>query len=206
MNEVMDRPATAEESAESRLDLQRDASVMVEDMIQHVSSIRERIGDAEGPQADRLRKETGRLLSQLEASRPGVVDMSCFLNKQPPAADFKFPGRVAALVPEARRRLEKSKFMFPEPKATVEAVSVLVDDETDAAEARLRVAHYLAHMNMTQDGLAASAASRRLLQAASVASAIKAGREMPEDQVNLMAAAKAALASFLYEARRRGRR
>ncbi len=204
MNEVMDRPATPAEMAVGRGDLQRDAGTMVEDMIQHVSSIRDRIGDAQGPQAERLRKETGRLLSQLEATRPGVVDMSCFLNKQPSAEDFKFPARVDALIPKARARLDKTKFMFPEPKSTVEAVSVLVD-EADAAEARLRVAHYLAHMNMTQDGLPASAACRRLLQAASVAAALAAGREMPEDQVNLMAAAKAALASFLYEARR-GRR
>jgi hypothetical protein len=205
MNEVMDRPATEEEVAAGRGDLQRDAGVMVEDMIQHVSSIRDRIGDAAGPQAERLRKETGRLLAQLESTRPGVVDMSCFLHRQPSAEDFKFPGRVNALIPGARRRMEKSKFMFPEPKSVVEAASVLVD-EKDAPEARLRVAHYLAHMNMTQDGLAASAASRRLLQAASIASALAAGKELPEDQVNLMAAAKAALASFLYEARRRGRR
>lgn len=185
-------------------ELQRDATTMVEDMIQHVSSLREKLDGAEGKKAEQLRRETGRLLNSLEASRPGVVDLCVFLNKQPKEDEFQYPQRVDVLLPEARRRMEKSKYMFPEPRSVVQAVAILAD-EADVAELRHRVAHYLSRMNMVQDGLAASTACRRLLQAAGVATAIAAGKAMPQEQIDILAAAKASLGSFLYEARRRGR-
>jgi hypothetical protein len=186
-------------------DLRRDAETMVNDMITNVTSIREKLNGAAGKGADRLRKETNRLLNSLEAARPGVVDMTCFLNRQPSEQDLSFSGRVEALVPEARRRLDKTKYMFPEPRSIIDSVTQLCPPD-DAAELRIRIAHYLAKMNMVQDGLAASTASRRLLQAAAACKGMEAGIPVPQESADLMAAAKAALGSFLYEARRRGHR
>lgn len=186
-------------------DLRRDAETMVNDMITNVTSIREKLNGAEGKGADRLRKETNRLLNSLEAARPGVVDMTCFLNRQPSEQELSFVDRVEALVPEARRRLDETKYMFPEPRSIIDSITQLCPPD-DAAELRIRVAHYLAKMNMVQDGLAASTATRRLLQAAAVCKGLESGMPVPQESADLMAAAKAALGSFLYEARRRGRR
>ena len=199
------RIPTEEEVKAGAGDLRRDAETMVNDMITNVTSIREKLGTAEGKGAERLRKETNRLLNSLEAARPGVVDMTCFLNRQPSEQDLSYVDRVEALIPEARRRLDKTKYMFPEPRSIVDSVTQLCQPE-DAAELRIRVAHYLAKMNMVQDGLAASTATRRLLQAAAACKGIENGMPVPPESENLMVAAKAALGSFLYEARRRGRR
>jgi hypothetical protein len=204
-NESGVRIPTAEEVTAGAGDLRRDAETMVNDMITNVTSIREKLNGAEGKGADRLRKETNRLLNSLEAARPGVVDMTCFLNRQPSEQDLTFVGRVEALVPEARRRLDKTKYMFPEPRSIIDSITQLCPPE-DAAELRIRIAHYLAKMNMVQDGLAASTASRRLLQAAAACKGMESGIPVPPESADLMVAAKAALGSFLYEARRRGRR
>ena len=200
--ELAQVPAPA--TAESVQELTRDATTMVEDMIQHVSSIKERLQGVPGGKAERQRRETDRLLSSLYASRPGVVDMSAFLQKQPSSADFQFPARADVLAAEARRRLEKSKYMFPEPKAVLDAAATLWGlDTKDCAELRLRIAYYLSKMNIVQDGLGVSAACRRLMQAAACT---RAGMTLTKEQTDLLASAKASLQSFMYEARKHGGR
>jgi hypothetical protein len=182
----------------------RDAATMVDDMIKHVSSIREQLEGAPGAKAERSRKDTDRLLNSLHASRPGVVDLSSFLQKQPAATDFRFPARADALAAEARRRLEKSKYMFPEPKAVIDAAAVLWgDDAAGCSELRVRLAYYLSKMNIVQDGLGVSAACRRLMQAAACT---RSGMVLTQEQTDLLAAAKASLMSFMYEARKHGGR
>ena len=112
--------------------------------------------------------------------------------------------RADVLAVEARRRLEKSKYMFPEPKAVLDAAAVLWgDDAAGCAELRLRIAYYLSKMNIVQDGLGVSAACRRLMQAAACT---RANMSLTQEQTDLLAAAKASLQSFMYEARKHGSR
>ena len=189
-------------------DLTADARIMIDDMISNMTSIQERLAGQTGPQADRLRKETERLLSALRSTTPGVVDLTCFLNRQPKDdREFAFPGRTMALCGEARPRLHKSRYMFPEPASVINAVAVLAQDTMpdDVAELQTRVAFYMAKMNMSQDGVAASTAMRRIIQAAS-AQQLAATKELTQDQTDLLASAKGSVAAFLFEARRRGRR
>ena len=75
----------------------------------------------------------------------------------------------------------------------------------DVAELQIRIAYYMARMNMSQDGVSASTAMRRLIQAAS-AQQLSATKELTQDQTDLLASAKGSVAAFLFEARRRGRR
>ena len=189
-------------------DLVADARIMVADMISNITSIQERLQGQTGPQAERLRKETERLLSALRSTTPGVVDLTCFLNRQPKDdREFAFPGRAQALCGEARPRLHKSRYMFPEPSSVINAVAVLAQDvmPDDVAELQTRIAYYMARMNMSQDGVSASTAMRRLIQAAS-AQQLSATKELTQDQTDLLASAKGSVAAFLFEARRRGRR
>jgi hypothetical protein len=202
----MHAAADASAQAVTTAELNRDAGTMISDMITHVESIQEPVKGIDGKHAERIRRETGRLLATLEATRPGTVDMSCFLRRQPRAEDFAFPGRTEALVPEARRRLEKSKYMFPEPRAAIDAAAMLWGATEGAEELRVRIAYFLARMNIVQDGVAASAACRRLLQAATCQAADACGKSLTAEQTDLLAAAKAALQSFMYEARKHGRR
>ena len=190
-------------------DLLGDARVMVADMIENITSIQERLEGQTGPEAERLRKETERLLSALHATKPGVVDLTCFLNRQPrDDREFGFPGRAAALCGTARPRLERSRFMFPEPSSVLAAVTVLGQDcmsSEDVAELQTRVAYYMAKMVVSNDGVAASAAMRRLIQTASIQQ-LSASKEITQEQRDLLASAKGSIAAFLFEARRRGRR
>lgn len=199
MNPVMDSQSG---------DLVADARIMVDDMISNITSIQEHLQGQTGPQAERLRKETERLLSALYSTTPGVVDLTCFLNRQPKDdREFAFPGRAQALCGEARPRLHKSRYMFPEPSSVINAVTVLAQDvmPDDVAELQTRIAYYMARMNMSQDGVSASTAMRRLIQAAS-AQQLSATKELTQDQNDLLASAKGSVAAFLFEARRRGRR
>ena len=189
-------------------DLVADARIMVDDMISNITSIQERLQGQTGPQAERLRKETERLLSALHSTTPGVVDLTCFLNRQPKDdREFTVPSRAQALCGEARPRLHKSRYMFPEPSSVINAVAVLAQDvmPDDVAELQTRIAYYMARMNMSQDGVSASTAMRRLIQAAS-AQQLSATKELTQDQTDLLASAKGSVAAFLFEARRRGRR
>lgn len=190
-----------ESTPESIRELSRDANTMVDDMITHVASLQRQLDGASGKRAEQLRRETDRLLASLAAARPGVVDMSALLKKQPPASDFRYPARADVLASEARKRLDKSKFMFPEPKAVLDAATILWDNADDHAELRLRIAYFLAKMNMVQDGLAVSAACRRLIQAAAC---VYQKTALTQEQTDLLAAAKASLLSFMYEARKNG--
>ena len=205
---MLDAAQPAEVSAESVSELRRDAATMVDDMIQHVSSIRARLDAApEGvrvPSGDRLRRDTDRLLNSLAAARPGVVDLTALLRSQPRPADFAFPARATALATEARRRMARSKYMFPEPTAVLDAAASLLDAPAeDRQELRVRLAHALSRLNAPRDGLGVSAACRRLLEAAACA---RSAAPLTPDQITLLAAAKASLQSYLYEARRHGSR
>ena len=194
-----------EVTAESITDLNRDATTMVEDMIQHVTSMKDRLQGIPGAKAERQRRDADRLLSSLHASRPGIVDLAAFLQKQPSAEDFRFPARADVLATKARRRLEKSKYMFPEPKAVLDAAAVLwgADDDAGCRELRVRMAFYLAKMNIVQDGLGVSSACRRLMQAAACT---RTDMQLTQEQTDLLASAKASLQSFMYEARKHGSR
>ena len=196
---------TPEQIAQTGGDLRRDANVMVEDMLQNLQGIQEKLANATGGQAERLRKEAERLRNSLESARPGVVDLTAYLKKQPSAADIAFTGRAEALIPEARRRMAKSKYMFPEPRAIADAAADLHGSAEDSHELRVRLLHGLAKLNMQQDGLAAATAGRRLLQAAAHGKLLASGVTLTAPQTELLASAKAAVGSFLYEARRRGR-
>ena len=57
-----------EVTAESITDLNRDATTMVEDMIQHVTSMKERLQGVPGAKAERQRRDADRLLNSLHAS------------------------------------------------------------------------------------------------------------------------------------------
>lgn len=204
-----DPMAPAEPPAEDvkAADLRRDATTMMEDMRANVLRITQRLEGVEGKHADRLRSESERLLGALSASRPGVVDLSVFLSKQPGDAEFKFPGRAGVLCAESKRRLQKSRFMFPEPSAVLTAIQELMagSAETDVAETQVRAAYFFSRMSPSAHGLAASTAMRRLIQAAAVSSAERAGRTPTPDETALLASAKGSLLAFLYEGRRRAR-
>lgn len=214
MNVVEDESTTVEpeEAVVTTESMKASTRDFVEEMIDRISVAQGSLGESELPGAERVMKEAAHLKATLEACRPGVIDLTPMLKATGPSVDdLRFIKRWQALSVVARKRLMKSKLMFPEPMMVLDAVTALTGDIPldDVNELRTRFAHFMAHMNMTRDGVASSTAFCRIMQAAvykrSLAGELPAYEDASEKHA-LVIAAENAILNFLVEARKRGRR
>ena len=198
---VSDQQASAELQAQ---ELINTSIVTLNDMMKSIDGMQAHLKGRNDKPAKRMREEADRMRRSLHAAIPGNIDLSTFLSPAPKADDLAFPGRAASLCIQARPRLSKSSFMFPDPASVIKAAGPIVGGMVtaeDMMELEIRLAHYFARMNIKRDGMVVSSAMRRILEAASI---VALGDGASLQQRELLATVSAALLSFISEARRRG--
>ena len=156
------------------------------EMIDRVRAIREEAVKKDDPQAHKVVAEADRILAVLTADR-WEVDLSIFHQLKPRTEEFKYPKRAELLAQAARKRMAKSKYMFPEPAAVLNAVEGLCASPEVAERVRLHVASYMSRVNIFREGLPVSLVMRNVIHA------YRSGGEAREK-------AKAAVARFAAEA------
>lgn len=203
MHEVIEQrevPENIEEAFKSE-DLTKKA-------LQDLRDIRDQVGS---DTSVKVKQEIDRLIQGLESSTAADLSLAVFLSRQPTEHELEFPDRYKILLSQARVKMTKSKFFFPDPAIVVSALTNLCGADAgfavlDYEEIRHRVLHSLARISMPRYGFLVSMVTRRICQAGGIAVLLKdpalptdaPGRAQGEQTV---ADARRAIREFLKEAR-----
>ncbi len=145
-----------------------------EDIIENVESIRA-IAYRDGKMS--VVEDADRILGVLK-NKNGQMEFQIFSATSPKLEDFQYSMRYETFAKAARARLKKSKYIFPEPKEIIEAVSKLLPPSNMMEKVRLHIAHSLYKSNLYDNGLPLSCAAQNL---------IKAGRAQIGDEIRINA-------------------
>jgi hypothetical protein len=205
-----DQKVFADTSKAEAKDFNAKAATMVDDMVRTVAQQRVQLSQMTGRAAEIRLRQIERMEAQLNAVRPGVIDLSVCNNRQPQAGDFKFPGRAIPLINVARKRFRKAKWLMVDPQVIIDGALNLATaiPTINRDELRLRLAYYFANCNLIEDGMPLSVATRRLTTAAGTdryLQSLPEGSVYDKEKVELVASALAAIQSFMYEAHRKER-
>ena len=135
------------------------------DALARIRAIREEAAkQTDDPKAQKVVAEADRILAVLTADR-WEVDLSIFHQIKPHKEDFKYPLRAEFLAQTARKRMAKSKYMFPEPAAVLNAIGGLAESAEVAAAVCLHAAVYMSRVNIVREGLPVSLVMRNVIHA-----------------------------------------
>jgi hypothetical protein len=133
------------------------------------------------------------------AIQEGSINLKPVLSRQPSPVQLSAPARREVTLKQAKARMAKSKYMFPDPKLILGSLGLLLglEMERDIREIELRILHYLAEGHFQKDGMLVSHSLRRLVTMGKLMA--KPERTEAEDQQVL--AARATVLDFLEDAR-----
>ena len=146
-----------------------------------------------------------RMLDTMDGMAVTGVSMAPFLRRQPPVSDFQYTAKPLIMAKQCHRRLSKSKAMFPNPIRLLDDIMLLAQPElskADALEVRHRIIYYVDRMNVALDGPIASTPMGRIAEAAAIIRTKFGTDDLNAAEREKVCAVKAALQSFLHEARR----
>ena len=183
----------------STKELLESSKIISREMGEQLSSIVQSLSGRTDRNTRRILREVERARQSTDMVANNSVDLSVMLMKQPHPRDFRFVNRAALLRRIATVRFTTSTFMFPDPVSATNAFLTLLPAGADPKEMELRIAHFMAHINIRQEGTLVSSVLRRLIQAAACKRVLDEHPEtvMTQDQIDIMTSALAACASFV---------
>jgi len=146
-------------------------------------------------------KEIDRVLHAAAVRQAGEVDLAPVLTHPPSPRQLRAPGRREVVLRRARERMERSRYMFPDPKLVLGGLAALLGEDAmdDVRETELRILHYLAGGNIQRDGMLIAQSLRRIVSTGRLA----LNEASTEDETRSVNAARHGIRCFLEVARGR---
>jgi hypothetical protein len=118
-----------------------------------------------------LEKKSQKFLKTIHRTKKTTFDLSIF-DLPCKIKDFSYPDFYIELALKARKRLEKSKYLFPEPLAFLTSLDFFFSDsELDPllkTKLKIRLAYALTKISLVNHGPAISSSMRKIMQASLV--------------------------------------